>query len=149
MHVALLYLSIDIFSCLNNLFSCFTDTMPRLSELASKKSKARRPSKLAKGEKRKSPSPEDETPVVEPEVPTAPRQKMISLNEPTSQPPALPIPVQGKGKKVLVEPPRPPKKQKRGSEPLSSSLDPAVPQYRGRFWYRQGRGLYQISGGGM
>ena len=38
--------------------------------------------------------------------------------------------MKGKGKKVLVEPPRPPKKQKRGPEPLSSPLDPAIPQHR-------------------
>ena len=38
--------------------------------------------------------------------------------------------MKGKGKKVLVEPPRPPKRQKRGPEPLSSPLDPAIPQHR-------------------
>lgn len=62
------------------------------------------PQKLAKGEKRKTPSPKDDTPVVEPEAPVAPRQKGISFNQPVSQPHVLPVPVQGKGKKVLEEP---------------------------------------------
>lgn len=51
-------------------------------------------------------------------------RKGITINEPTSQPPALPAPVKGIGKKVLVESPRLPKKQKRGTEHEPSLLDP-------------------------
>lgn len=51
----------------------------------------------------------------DPEVPTqldAPKLKGVVFKEPTSQPKSLPAPVEGKGKGVFVEPPRPFKKQK-------------------------------------
>ena len=81
-------------------------------------------------EKKPAPPAEDENPTIEPEVHVAPKQKGISINEPVSQPSALPAPVKGKGKKVLAEPPHPPKRQRRGPEHEPSSLDLAIPQDR-------------------
>ena len=83
-----------------------------------------------RGKEKKTPTAEDETLPIELEVPVAPKQKGISINEPISQPPSLPAPVEGKGKKVLVDPPHPPKKQKRGPEHEPLLLNPALPQYR-------------------
>ena len=86
--------------------------MPRLTELA--KQKKPRAKKSAKEDsKRKTPPAEDEAFVPEP---AAPKSKSLTIREPTAQAPKLPLPVEGKGKGKVDEPPRPLKRLRRANE---------------------------------
>lgn len=94
--------------------------MPRLKELAAKKTK-----KTAReGRKRKTPAAEDESLPLDPlpiehealpaehQIPAAPKQKGVVINEPAPPTPVTSAPVVSKGKGVLVEAPPLRKKQK-------------------------------------
>ena len=97
--------------------------MPRFSEIA-KKPKSRAKKSTGDDKKRKTPPTEDDVILSEPAAPKVPKQKTLTINEPTSQALNLPPLVEGKGKEKLVEPPRPPKKPRHTKDP--STLVPPV-----------------------
>lgn len=98
--------------------------MPRFSEI-SKKPKTRAKKSTGDDKKRKTPPTEDDATLPEPEAPKVPKQKALSINEPTSLAPSLPPPVEGKGKEKLVEPPRHPKKSRHTKDP-SPPVPPVI-----------------------
>ena len=98
----------------NRLFPCFAEIMPRLSELVIKKSKSGRVKKSSgEGKKRKTPPAEVDISPPEPAAPEIPQKEWVIFKEPIPQALGLPPPVEGKGKKVMEDPSRPPKKPKR------------------------------------
>ena len=93
--------------------------MPRFSEIA-KQRKTRAKKSDGDDKKRKTSPTEDDTFVPEPASPKTPKQKTLTIKEPTPPTLALPPPVEGKGKQKVVEPARPPKRPKHNNDPPPS-----------------------------
>ena len=98
--------------------------MPHFSKIA-KKSKSRSKKTVGDDKKRKTPPTEDDAIMSEPAAPKAPKQKTLTIKEPTPQTLALPPPVEGKGKEKVVEPVRPPKKPRHTKDP-SPPVPPVI-----------------------
>ena len=116
LHLILLIIASFVLSSFNRSFIDFADTMPRFSEI-SKKSKSRAKKTAGDDKKRKTPLAEDDAIISEPAAPKVPKQKTLTINEPTPQASSLPPLIEGKGKEKVVEPPHPLKKSRYTKNP--------------------------------